>query len=70
MQSAMVKCNSMLMRAHKAQYNIPTDLSALLGDLRETDLLIISVVLSVGPARCAASVNVLVGREVDWTTDG
>lgn len=34
-------------------------------DHRETDLLIISVVpVSVGPARCGASVNVVLGREV------
>ena len=40
-------------------YNIPAALSALSEDLRETDLLIISVVLSEGPGpvRCAASVT-------------
>ena len=50
-QSAMVvKCNSMVMA--RSLYNIPAARSALLGDLRETDLLIISVVpVSDGPAR-------------------
>ena len=46
-QSVSVKCNSMVW-LEVSLYNIPAALSALSEDLRETDLLIISVVLSLG----------------------